>query len=72
MLTQNETTWVSRWYLLVTALTGLIVLSSCVSLTLDPTGSTAMPDSEAYKEIKTQEPEVSDYWYQFRSVNGTT
>ena len=53
MLTQNETIGVNRWYLLVIALTGLIVLSSCASLTLDPTGSTAMPDSEAYKEIKT-------------------
>ena len=53
MLTLNETTEVSRWYLLVIALTGLIVLSSCASLTLDTTGSTAIPDSEAYKEIKT-------------------
>ena len=53
MLTQNETIRVTWWYLLVIALTGSIVLSSCASLTLDTTGSTAMPDSEAYKEIKT-------------------
>lgn len=53
MLTQNETIRVPWWYLLVIVLTGLIVLSSCASLTLDTTGSTAIPDSEAYKEIKT-------------------
>ncbi len=53
MLTQNETIRVPWWYLLVIALTGLIVLSSCASLTLDTTGSTALPDSEAYNEIKT-------------------
>ena len=53
MLTQNETIRVPWWYLLVIALTGLIVLSSCANLTLDTTGSTALPDGEAYKEIKT-------------------
>lgn len=53
MLTRNEITAVRRWYLLVIALTGLIVLSSCVSSTLNTTGSTAMTDNEAYGEIKT-------------------
>lgn len=53
MLTQNETTRGRRWYPLVIALIGLIGLSSCVSSTLDTTGSTSMSDSEAYDEIKT-------------------
>ena len=53
MLTRNEITAVSRWYLLVIVLTGLIALSSCVSSTLNTTGSTAMTDNEAYGEIKT-------------------
>ena len=52
MLTQNETTRVSRWFLLVIALTGLIGLSSCVRSTLDTAGSTPMSDNEAYDEIK--------------------
>lgn len=53
MLTRNEITAVSRWCLLVIALTGLIALSSCVSSTLNTTGSAAMTDNEAYGEIKT-------------------
>ena len=53
MLTENEIIRVTWRYLLVIALAGLVVLSACVNSTLNTTGLTAMPDSEAYKEIKT-------------------
>lgn len=53
MLIRNETTGVSRWYLFLIVLTGLVVFSSCVSSTLNATGSTSMTDNEAYAEIKT-------------------
>lgn len=53
MFVRNETIRVTWWYLRVIALAGLVVLSACVSSTLNTTSSTAMPDGEAYKEIKT-------------------
>ena len=59
MLIRNETIGVSQWYLLVIALTGLI-LSSCVSSTLNTAGSTSMTDNEAYDEIKTISDRLSD------------
>ena len=52
MFPRNETTDVNRWSCLVILLMGLVVLSSCVSSTLNTTGSTSMTDSEAYDEIK--------------------
>ena len=52
MFTRNETTEANRWYCLVIVLIGLVVFSSCVSSTLNTTGSTSMTDSEAYVEIK--------------------
>lgn len=52
MFTRNETTEANRWYCLVIVLIGLVVFSSCVSSTLNTTGSTAMTDSQAYAEIK--------------------
>ena len=53
MFIRNETAGVSRWYVLIILFTGFIVLSSCVTSTLNTTGSPSMTDNEAYDEIKT-------------------
>ena len=61
MFIRNETTGANRWSYFVTVLIGLVVFSSCVSSTLNTTGSasilnttgsTSMTDNEAYAEIK--------------------
>ena len=52
MLPRNEIAGANWWCCLVIVLTGLVVLSSCVSSTLNTTGSTSMTDNEAYDEIK--------------------
>ncbi|MCY3739661.1 MAG: redoxin domain-containing protein [Candidatus Poribacteria bacterium] len=53
MLIRNETTRANQWYWLVIVLMGSVVFSSCVSSTLNTTGSTSsMTDNEAYAEIK--------------------
>lgn len=51
MFTRNQTTEANRWCPLVLLLVGLVVFSSCVSSTLNMTGST--PGNAAYTEIKT-------------------
>ena len=69
MLSRNETTEANRWYYLVIVLTGLVVFGSCVSSTLDTTGSTSilnttgstsMTDNEAYAEIKAMAGTLKD------------
>ena len=52
MLARNKTRRESRWYLLVIVLTGFAGLSSCVSTTLNTTGSASMTGNEAYADIK--------------------
>lgn len=52
MLPRNEIAGANWWCCLIILLTGLVVLSSCVSSTLNTTGSTSMADSDAYDEIK--------------------
>ena len=60
MLIRNETSRVSQWCLLVITLTGLVGLSSCVSLTLHTTDSISMKDNEAYDEIKAIAEKLKD------------
>ena len=60
MRIRNETIGVSQWCLLVITLTGLVVLSSCVGLTLHTTDSISMKDNEAYDEIKAIAEKLKD------------
>lgn len=60
MFPQNETTAANRWCYLIVVLTGLIVLSSCVSSSLNTTGSTSMTDNEAYADIKAIAEKLKD------------
>ena len=52
MLPRNESSRTNRWYSLIIVLTGLALISSCVSSTLDVTVSDAVSASHAYHEIK--------------------
>ena len=61
MFSRNEITEANRWCYLIILLTGWVVFSSCVSSTLNTTGSpsilnttgsTSLSDNEAYAEIK--------------------
>ena len=60
MLIRNATPGMRRWCRLVIVLTALVMLSSCVSSTLNTTGSTALTDNEAYDEIKTIAEKLSN------------
>lgn len=60
MLLRNGTPEANGWYYLAIVLTGCIVFSSCMSLTLDTTGSTSVKDSEAYNEIKAISDKLSE------------
>ncbi len=52
MFSRNEITEANRWCYLIILLTGWVVFSSCVSSTLNTTGSNSLTDNEAYAEIK--------------------
>ena len=52
MSSRNEGTRVHPWCSLIILLTGLIVLNSCVSSTLNATRSASLTDNDAYGEIK--------------------
>ena len=50
----------NRWYYLIIVLTGLILISSCVSSTLSITGSGSVTASHAYNEIKASIERLSE------------
>ncbi len=60
MLLRNGTLGTNRWYCLAIVLTGCLIFSSCVSSTLNTTGSVSMTDSEAYNEIKAISDKLSE------------
>ena len=60
MLLRNGTLRTNRWPCLALLLTGCLIFSSCVSSTLNTTGSVSMTDSEAYDEIKAISDGLSD------------
>lgn len=59
MLLQNKIAKVSGWCYLLTALTSLLLLASCVPTTFDSTGSTPVQASDGYTEIKEIEEKLS-------------
>ena len=59
MLFQNKIAKVSGWCYLLTALTSVILLASCVPTTFDSTGSTPVQASDGYTEIKEIEEKLS-------------
>ena len=60
MLPRNESSRTNRWYSLIIVLTGLALISSCVSSTLDVTVSDAVSASHAYHEIKAIAKKLSE------------
>lgn len=59
MLLENKIAKVSGWCYLLTALTSVLLLASCVSTTFDSTGSTPVQASDGYTEIKEIEEKLS-------------
>ena len=60
MRIRNGTLGTNRWHCLAIVLTGCLIFSSCVSSTLNTTGSVSMTNSEAYDEIKAISEGLSD------------
>lgn len=52
MFPRNEGIGTNRWYYLIIGLTGVVLISSCASPTLNATDSPAVTASHAYHEIK--------------------
>ncbi len=67
MFSQSENINTKRWYPLVVTLTGLVLVSSCVSSTLNKTGSAPVTAAQGYNEIKavmaalSEGSELADY-----------
>ena len=52
MFRRNKGIGINSWYYLIIGLIGLVLISSCASPTLNPTGSSPVTASHAYQEIK--------------------
>jgi peroxiredoxin len=59
MLSQNKITEVNGWCYLLTVLTSILLLVSCVPTTLNTTGTTQVRASDGYAEIKEIENKLS-------------
>ncbi len=60
MRIRNGTLGTNRWHCLAIVLTGCLIFGSCVSSSLNTTGSVSMTNSEAYDEIKAISEGLSD------------
>ena len=59
MLSRNKIAEVNGWCYLLTILTSILLLASCVPTTLNTTGTTPVRASDGYAEIKEIEEKLS-------------